>query len=50
MQLHLASQMVQNQVNSENEIKSEAMDEIGESEEKSVSSKDDSEKGLSFRI
>ena len=46
MQLHLASQMVQNRVNGENEIKAEVMDELDESEEKSISSKDDSEKGL----
>jgi len=44
MQLHLASQMVQNRVNGENEIKAEVMDELDESEEKSISSKDDSEK------
>ena len=46
MQLHLASQMAQNRVNGENEIKAEVMDELDESEEKSISSKDDSEKGL----
>ena len=49
MQLHLASQMVQNRVNGENEIKAEVMDELDESEEKSISSKDDSEKGLYIR-
>ena len=41
--------MVQNRVNGENEIKAEVMDELDESEEKSISSKDDSEKGLYIR-